>query len=75
MVEGALPPEIFGHLLKRCAPDISDGLKIFTDRHNAQRRGRMVDFGDIWEVFKVVAQERGMCVMHGEDNDIVMHMY
>ena len=25
--------------------------------------------------FKVVARERGMCVMHGEDNDIVMHMY
>jgi dihydropyrimidinase len=35
----------------------------------------MVDFGDIWEVFKVVAEARGMCVMHGEDNDIVMHMY
>jgi dihydropyrimidinase len=35
----------------------------------------MVDFGDIWEVFKIVAQERGMCVIHGEDNDIVMHMY
>ena len=35
----------------------------------------MVDFGDIWEVFQVVARERGLCVMHGEDNDIVMHMY
>ena len=35
----------------------------------------MVDFGDIWEVFKVVAQEHGLCVIHGEDNDIVMHMY
>jgi dihydropyrimidinase len=34
-----------------------------------------VDFGDIWEVFKVVADAHGMCVMHGEDNDIVMHMY
>ena len=35
----------------------------------------MVDFGDIWEVFKVLATKGGLCVIHGEDNDIVMHMY
>jgi dihydropyrimidinase len=35
----------------------------------------MLDFGDIWEIFQVVAREGGLCVMHGEDNDIVMHMY
>src|SRR5581483_9756821 len=39
------------------------------------RRGRMMAFGDIWEVFKVVAEAGGMCVMHCEDNDVVMHMY
>jgi dihydropyrimidinase len=50
-------------------------VKIFTTDITPSRKGRMVDFGDIWEVFKVVAQERGMCVMHCEDNDIVMHMY
>jgi dihydropyrimidinase len=74
MVEGALPPEIFGQLgeaLRAGYPTV----KIFTTDITPSRRGRMVDFGDIWEVFKVVAQERGMCVMHGEDNDIVMHMY
>lgn len=74
MVEGRLPPEIFGQLgeaLRAGYPTI----KIFTTDITPSRRGRMVDFGDIWEVFKVVAQERGMCVMHGEDNDIVMHMY
>ncbi len=74
MVEGRLPPEIFdqlGEALRSGYPTV----KIFTTDITPSRRGRMVDFGDIWEVFKVVAQERGMCVMHGEDNDIVMHMY
>ena len=74
MVEGRLPPELFGQLgeaLRAGYPTV----KIFTTDITPSRRGRMVDFGDIWEVFKVVAQERGMCVMHGEDNDIVMHMY
>jgi dihydropyrimidinase len=74
MVEGALPPEIFGQLgeaLRSGYPTV----KIFTTDITPSRRGRMVDFGDIWEVFKIVAQERGMCVIHGEDNDIVMHMY
>ena len=74
MVEGALPPEIFaqlGEALRAGYPTV----KIFTTDITPSRRGRMVDFGDIWEVFTVVARERGMCVMHGEDNDIVMHMY
>ena len=74
MVEGALPPEIFGQLAEALRAGYPT-VKIFTTDITPSRRGRMVDFGDIWEVFKVVAQERGMCVMHGEDNDIVMHMY
>ncbi len=74
MIEGALPPEIFDQLgaaVRGGYPTV----KIFTTDITPSRRGRMVDFGDIWEVFRVVARERGMCVMHGEDNDIVMHMY
>jgi dihydropyrimidinase len=35
----------------------------------------MVDFGDIWEVFQVLAKSGGLGVIHSEDNDIVMHMY
>ena len=35
----------------------------------------MVDFGDIWEVFQVLAANHGLGVIHSEDNDIVMHMY
>lgn len=74
MVEGALPPEIFGQLaevLRAGYPTV----KMFTTDITPSRRGRMVDFGDIWEVFKVVADAHGLCVIHGEDNDIVMHMY
>ena len=74
MVEGALPPELFeqiGAAVRSGYPTV----KIFTTDITPSRRGRMVDFGDIWEVFRVVAREKGMCVMHGEDNDIVMHMY
>jgi dihydropyrimidinase len=74
MIEGALPPELF----EQIGQAVRDGyptVKIFTTDITPSRRGRMVDFGDIWEVFRVVAQNRGMCVMHGEDNDVVMHMY
>ena len=35
----------------------------------------MVQFGDIWEVLKVVAEAGGLAAIHAEDNDIVMHMY
>jgi dihydropyrimidinase len=35
----------------------------------------MVDFGDIWEMFQVLAANGGLGVIHAEDNDIVMHMY
>jgi len=74
MVEGALPPELFeqiGQAVREGYPTV----KIFTTDITPSRRGRMVDFGDIWEVFRAVSANRGMCVMHGEDNDIVMHMY
>jgi dihydropyrimidinase len=74
MIEGSLPPEIFdqlGEAVRSGYPTV----KIFTTDITPSRRGRMIDFGDIWEVFKVVADARGLCVIHGEDNDIVMHMY
>jgi dihydropyrimidinase len=74
MVEGQLPPDIFGQL----AETIQAGyptIKIFTTDIRPSTRGRMVDFGDIWEVFKVLAAHGGMGVIHAEDNDIVMHMY
>ena len=50
-------------------------IKIFTTNIWPHRTGRMIDFGDIWETFKVLASEGGLGVIHAEDNDIVMHMY
>ena len=73
-IEGRLPPELYGQIgeaIRAGYPTI----KIFTTDITPSRRGRMVDFGDIWEVFQAVARAGGLCVIHGEDNDIVMHMY
>jgi dihydropyrimidinase len=50
-------------------------VKIFTTNIWPHRQGRMVDFGDIWEVFQVLARTGGLGVIHAEDNDLVMHMY
>ena len=50
-------------------------VKIFTTDITPSRKGRMVDFGDIWEVFQVLRANGGLGVIHSEDNDIVMHMY
>ncbi len=74
MVEGDIAPETLGQI----GEAIQGGhptVKIFTTDITPSRRGRMVDFGDIWEVFQVLAAHRGLGVIHAEDNDIVMHMY
>jgi dihydropyrimidinase len=74
MVEGDLPPELPAQL----AEAIEAGhptVKIFTTDITPSRKGRMVDFGDIWEVFQVLSRKGGLGVIHAEDNDIVMHMY
>jgi len=74
MVEGALPidlPAQVGEAIQAGYPTV----KIFTTDITPSRKGRMVDFGDIWEVFQVLAANRGLGVIHSEDNDIVMHMY
>src|SRR5262249_42717018 len=63
---GALPEAIqAGHA----------SVKIFTTDIRPPNTGRMVKFGDIWEVLKVLAQAGGLAAIHAEDNDIVMHMY
>jgi dihydroorotase-like cyclic amidohydrolase len=74
MVEGDLPPEIPGELGEAIQAGHAT-VKIFTTDITPSRRGRMVDFGDIWEVFQVLASAGGLGVIHAEDNDIVMHMY
>jgi dihydropyrimidinase len=74
MVEGDIQPAMLAQL----GAAIRDGhptVKIFTTDITPNRSGRMVDFGDIWEVFQVLAANGGLGVIHAEDNDIVMHMY
>src|ERR1700687_3664309 len=50
-------------------------VKIFTTDIRPVNQGRMVKFGDVWEVLKVLAKAGGIAAIHAEDNDIVMHMY
>ena len=64
-------PEQLGEAIQAGFPTV----KIFTTDITPSRKGRMVDFGDIWEVFQVLAANGGLGVIHSEDNDIVMHMY
>src|SRR5271168_1649108 len=57
---------------------IQDGhasVKMFTTDIRPNRQGRMVQFGDIWEVLKILGAAGGLAAIHAEDNDIVMHMY
>jgi len=74
MVEGALPIDLPPQLAEAIQAGFPT-VKIFTTDITPSRKGRMVDFGDIWEVFQVLAANHGLGVIHSEDNDIVMHMY
>ncbi len=65
-VLGALPEAIqAGHA----------SVKMFTTDIRPNRLGRMVQFGDIWEVLQILGAQGGIAAIHAEDNDIVMHMY
>ncbi len=74
MLSGKLPPSILGELAD-AIPDGHASVKMFTTDITPSRKGRMVQFGDIWEVLKVLAKQGGIASIHAEDNDIVMHMY
>ncbi|HEY3908809.1 MAG TPA: amidohydrolase family protein [Stellaceae bacterium] len=74
MVQGKLAPELLPQLAAAVAAG-HPSVKIFTTDITPSRKGRMVDFGDIWEVLKVLAQAGGIAAIHAEDNDLVMHMY
>src|ERR1700726_5116128 len=74
MLHSEPPPEFSGQLAEAIQAGYPT-LKIFTTNILPTRTGRMIDFGDIWEAFRVLAKEGGLGVIHAEDNDIVMHMY
>jgi dihydropyrimidinase len=74
MVQGKLAPELMPQLAEAVAAG-HPSVKIFTTDITPSRKGRMVDFGDIWEVLQVLAKAGGIATIHAEDNDLVMHMY
>jgi dihydropyrimidinase len=74
MIQGKIAPELLPQLAEAVAAGHAS-VKIFTTDITPSRKGRMVDFGDIWEVLKVLAKAGGIAAIHAEDNDIVMHMY
>jgi dihydropyrimidinase len=74
LLRGQQPPELLGALPEAVQAGHAS-VKIFTTDIRPFRPGRMVRFGDIWEVFKVLAAAGGIAAIHAEDNDIVMHMY
>jgi len=74
MVQGAIPPELPPQL----AEAIQEGypsIKIFTTDITPSRKGRKLNHGHIWEIFKVLKKEGGIAAIHAEDDEIVMHMY
>src|SRR4249919_1306465 len=74
MLHSEPPPEFSGQLAEAIQAGYPT-LKIFTTNILPSRTGRMIDFGDIWEAFQLLARHGGLGVIHAEDNDIVMHMY
>src|ERR1700674_4750824 len=69
-----IPPGTLGELAEAVAAG-HPSVKMFTTDITPSRKGRMVDFGGLWEVLKVLARAGGIAAIHAEDNDIVMHMY
>ncbi|MBV8168590.1 MAG: amidohydrolase family protein [Alphaproteobacteria bacterium] len=74
MFNGKLSPELYGEWGEAIQAGHAS-FKIFTTDITPSRKGRMVQYGDIWEVLKVTAKHGGIGSIHAEDNDIVMHMY
>lgn len=73
-LQGKVAPERLGELAEAVQAG-HPSVKMFTTDTTPSRKGRMTEFGDIWEVLKVLATAGGIAAIHAEDNDIVMHMY
>jgi dihydropyrimidinase len=74
MLRGRVPPAAIAELTEAVEAGYPT-VKLFTTDITPSRRGRMVRFGDIWEIFKVLSRAGGLGVIHAEDDDIVRHMY
>src|ERR1700730_8461021 len=74
LLHGKLAQGVLGALPEAIA-DGHASVKMFTTDIRPNRLGRMVQFGEIWEVLQILAANGGIAAIHSEDNDIVMHMY
>jgi dihydropyrimidinase len=74
MVQGKVAPETLGQIAEAVEAG-HPSVKMFTTDITPSRKGRMVDFGGIWEVLQTLAKAGGIAAIHAEDNDLVMHMY
>src|SRR3989442_2657778 len=74
MLRGKVPPATIAELKEAVQAGYAT-VKIFTTHITPSRPGRMVRFGEIWEIFNVLARESGLSVIHAEDDDIVRYMY
>jgi len=74
MLRGKVPPATIAEVKEAVQAGYAT-VKIFTTDITPSRAGRMVRFGEIWEIFKVLAREGGLAVIHSEDDDIVRYMY
>src|ERR1051325_7920750 len=74
MLLGKIAPDVLGQVSEAVQAG-HPSVKMFTTDIPPSRKGRMVDYGDIWEVLRVLAAAGGIAAIHAEDNDIVMHMY
>jgi dihydropyrimidinase len=74
MLQGKIPQEVLSELGEAIQAGHAS-VKIFTTDITPSRRGRMIQFGDIWEILQINAKFGGIAAIHAEDNDIVMHMY
>lgn len=74
MLTGEVPRDVIDEL-----PEIVSAgfptVKIFTTDITRSRKGRMVPFGHMAAVARKLAPVNGMCVVHAEDNDLVMYAY
>src|SRR5260370_6305668 len=62
MLLGKIAPELLGQLAEAVEAG-HPSVKIFTTDITPSRRGRMVQFGDIWEVLKVLARAGGIAAI------------
>ncbi|HJQ64597.1 MAG TPA: amidohydrolase family protein [Burkholderiales bacterium] len=71
---GRIPPSTLSELPEAMQSGLPS-VKIFTTNIRPSITDRKVGFGDIWEVFKVLARHGGLAAIHAEEDDLVMHMY